>query len=109
MPAGPIKSGSSEKIVYDTERIHSIGQQIVVNAGQAYDLMTPDWRSNILPYLEETPREDGFPILEVVMQLHKDRIQAAYDWQLAMGNTLKRIAEGIDQNELIIKDNFASD
>lgn len=107
MPFAP-PEGSSETISYDTARIYNTGQQIVVNAGAAYDLFTPDWRSNIVPYLEETPFEGGAPILLAVVTLHKNRIQAAYDWQLALGNSLKRIAEAIDQNEMIIKGTFTT-
>ncbi len=99
---------SSETISYDPKRIHSIGQQIVANAGTSYDFMTPDWKMNIEPYLELTPLEGGVRPLEIVMRLHKARIQGAYDWQLALGNTLKRIAEAIDQNEMIIKGGFTA-
>lgn len=103
-PGGP--GSSSGPISYDPVRIHRAGQQIVVNAGVSYDFMTPDWKLNIVPYLEQTPLEKGGRPLELVMSLHKARIQGAYDWQLALGNTLKRIAEAIDQNEMIIKGGF---
>lgn len=109
MPVAPVgPQNSSGTISYDPVRIRDTGQSIVVNAGAAYDLMTPDWRMSIVPYLEQTPLEGGMRPLEMIMRLHKARIQGAYDWQLALGNTLKRIAEAIDQNEMIVKGGFTT-
>jgi hypothetical protein len=90
-------------ITYDCDRIHATGQRMVENAGAAYDIFTPIKRLRIMPYLEQTPLEGDVRPLEMALRPHMDRIQAAFDWQLAMGNTLKHVADAIRQQELIIK------
>lgn len=96
-------------LTYNTQTISSIGQQIVVDAAagqQAY--LSYRW-STVDPYLPNALRTiDGEKITEKLLRRHVNRLGqpnassqhiGTYDWQLQMGNTLKFIAAGINEQE----------
>ncbi|HEU5383371.1 MAG TPA: hypothetical protein VFV38_48845 [Ktedonobacteraceae bacterium] len=108
----PAPPGPSEgPIVYDTTRIWETGQQIVKDAAAAQQAHDAYVRDRVNPYLPTALRtiESGSRITQHLLRAHVDRLGmrnasaskriGSYDWQLQMGNTLKFIAAGIDEQE----------
>ncbi|HEU5380295.1 MAG TPA: hypothetical protein VFV38_33135 [Ktedonobacteraceae bacterium] len=112
----PVPPGPPEQIVYDTQRIRAVGHQIVLDAGSAQiahdDYVGDPFRNTDTAFQKyintAPPATNGYPTIKNFLVRHARRIGqrngssrnvGSYDWQVQMGNTLKFIAAGIEEQE----------
>lgn len=112
----PVPPAPPGKIVYNTFQIWNVGEEIVQNAAVAQQQHSDYVDHYIWPYLSIALRYiDGNENDNITADLlikHIDRLGrlspdhnglsknlGCYGWQIQMGNTLKLIADGINEQE----------
>lgn len=105
-PGGP---RGSKEIAYNTAVIWAVGHAIVKDAAAAQQEHDEYVSTTLNNYIQTAPPAvNGYPTIRNFLSRHARRIGqrngsssglGTYDWQVQMGNTLKFIADGINEAE----------
>ncbi len=104
----PGDGGDDDQISYPLERIREVANQIIKDANEGLNLHEQAW-AQVSRYADTTPPDEttvsrfhpgsGIQPVKMVLIPHERRLRATYEWQIALGKTLLRMADMMEQQD----------